>query len=134
MNVTGPDISIPMSKSRKLSILVPAYNEGPTIHRILDRLRTLDLIEEVEKEIVVVNDCSTDNTEERILAYKADHPEFPLAYFKHDRNQGKGAALHTAIAQATGDYLIVQDADLEYYPEEINELLVPVLNDVADVV
>lgn len=124
----------PMSKSRKLSILVPAYNEGPTIHRILDRLRSLQLIEDVEKEIVVVNDCSSDDTEAKVLTYQSDHPELNLSYFKHDRNQGKGAALHTGIQQATGDYLIVQDADLEYDPREINELLVPVLDGVADVV
>jgi glycosyltransferase involved in cell wall biosynthesis len=88
----------------------------------------------VTKEVVVVNDCSTDNTEERILAYQNEYPDFPMVYFKHERNRGKGAALHTGIANASGDYLIVQDADLEYDPNEINELLKPVMDGVADVV
>jgi glycosyltransferase involved in cell wall biosynthesis len=123
-----------MSIPLRLSILVPAYNEAATIHRILDRLRTLQLIDGVTKEVVVVNDCSTDNTEERILAYQNEYPDFPMVYFKHERNRGKGAALHTGIANASGDYLIVQDADLEYDPNEINELLKPVMDGVADVV
>ncbi len=123
-----------MSEPLRLSILVPAYNEGPTIHRILDKLRELRLIEEVGKEVVVINDCSTDNTEERIQAYQKQFPDFPLTYIRHEKNMGKGAALHTGIAGASGDFLIVQDADLEYDPREINELLRPVLDGVADVV
>ncbi len=118
----------------RLSILVPAYNEAATIANILDRLRALRLIREVEKEIVVVNDCSTDATEQRVLDYQSAYPDMQLVYRKHQKNLGKGAALHTAIAESSGDFLIVQDADLEYDPEEINELLVPVLDGVADVV
>lgn len=114
--------------------MVPAYNEGPTIHKILDRLRAVILIEQLQKEVIVVNDCSTDDTEGAILAYQEAHPDFPLQYVKHAENRGKGAALHTGIKQATGAYTVIQDADLEYDPEEFNLLLRPVLRGEADVV
>jgi glycosyltransferase involved in cell wall biosynthesis len=81
-----------------------------------------------------VNDCSKDNTEEAILNYKAANPDMNIQYFKHEVNKGKGAALHTGIAKATGDYTVIQDADLEYDPEEFNDLIKPVLRGSADVV
>jgi glycosyltransferase involved in cell wall biosynthesis len=118
----------------KLSILIPAYNEGATIHLILDKVRDVKLIGNVEKEVIIVNDCSKDNTEEAILSYIEKAPELSITYYKHDVNRGKGAAIHTAIAKATGDMCIVQDADLEYDPEEFNILLKPMLNGFADVV
>lgn len=117
-----------------LSIVIPAYNEGATIHRILDRLRAVELIGGFRKEVIIVNDCSKDNTEEAILAYAATFPELGIQYRKHEVNQGKGAALHTGIREATGDYVIIQDADLEYDPQEYNLLLKPVVNGFADVV
>jgi glycosyltransferase involved in cell wall biosynthesis len=118
----------------KLSILIPAYNEGATIHFILDKVKDVQLIGNVEKEVIIVNDCSKDNTEEAILSYIATVPELPITYYKHDVNRGKGAAIHTAISKATGDMCIVQDADLEYDPEEFNILLKPMINGFADVV
>ena len=118
----------------KLSILIPAYNEGATIHFILDKVKEVQLIGNVEKEVIIVNDCSKDNTEEAILSYIANAPELPITYYKHNVNRGKGAAIHTAIAKATGDMCIVQDADLEHDPEEFNILLKPMLNGSADVV
>lgn len=118
----------------KLSIVIPAYNEGSTIHKILDKVRDVKLLNEIEKEVILVNDYSTDNTEEAILRYKENNPELPITYYKHEKNKGKGAALHTGISKATGEYLIIQDADLEYDPEEYNILLKPVIDGVADVV
>lgn len=119
---------------RTLSIVIPAYNEGPTIHNILNRIKAVELIGNIQKEVIIVNDCSKDNTEEAILNYKAANPELPISYYKHEVNQGKGAALHTGIEKAKGDYVIIQDADLEYDPQEYNQLLKPVLDGFADVV
>jgi glycosyltransferase involved in cell wall biosynthesis len=123
-----------MSNFTKLSIVIPAYNEGPTIHHILDRIGAVQLVNNIQKELIIVNDCSKDNTEEAILKYKADHPEMNIVYYKHEVNQGKGAALHTGISKATGEFTIIQDADLEYDPEEFNVLIKAVLRGEADVV
>lgn len=119
---------------QKLSIIIPAYNEGRTIHLILNKIKEVNLINNISKEVIIVNDCSRDNTEEAILKYISENQEFNVQYFKHERNKGKGAALHTGIAKATGEYLIIQDADLEYDPQEYNILLQPVIQGVADVV
>ena len=118
----------------KLSIIIPAYNEGKTIHRILDKVKAVQLLEEIEKEIILVNDFSTDNTEQAILDYSAANPSLNIQYRKHVKNKGKGAALHTGIREATGDFIVIQDADLEYDPNEYNILLKPVLDGFADVV
>jgi glycosyltransferase involved in cell wall biosynthesis len=117
-----------------LSIVIPAYNEGATIHRILDKVRAVVLLNDIGKEIIIVNDASKDNTEEAILAYAQSFPELGIRYVCHEVNQGKGAALHTGIKTATGDFVIIQDADLEYDPQEYNILLQPVLSGFADVV
>lgn len=119
---------------KTLSIVIPAYNEGPTIHHILDKIKAVTLLENLQKEVIIVNDCSRDNTEEAILAYKAGNPDLPITYYKHEVNKGKGAALHTGIEKATGDWVIIQDADLEYDPQEYNILLKPILDGFADVV
>ncbi|MGN6567614.1 MAG: glycosyltransferase family 2 protein [Flavipsychrobacter sp.] len=118
----------------KLSIVIPAYNEGPTIHHILNKVKAVKLVNDIEKEVIIVNDCSKDDTEASIMAYQAANPDLPITYYKHEVNQGKGAALHTGIRNATGDYVIIQDADLEYDPEEYNLLLKPILDGFADVV
>ncbi|WP_420147728.1 glycosyltransferase family 2 protein [Spirosoma sp.] len=118
----------------KLSIIVPAYNEGKTIERILKKLVEIQLPAQVDREIIVVNDCSKDNTESVVSGFIRSNPSIEIQYVAHAVNQGKGAALHTGIQKASGDYLIVQDADLEYDPEEFNILLKPVLDGFADVV
>jgi glycosyltransferase involved in cell wall biosynthesis len=122
-----------MVSFKKISIIIPAYNEGNTIHFILDKIAEVQLVNDIEKEIIIVNDCSTDHTEAAILNY-IKTTNLTIDYFKHSFNQGKGAALHTGISKATGEYLIIQDADLEYDPNEFNDMIRPVLNGHADVV
>ena len=121
-------------KINKLSIVIPAYNEGPTIHLILDKIREVEMVGGIRKEIIIVNDCSTDNTKEAVHNYIQNNTDLNVVYYEHEVNQGKGAALHTGIKKATGEYLIIQDADLEYDPREYNELLEPILLGMADVV
>lgn len=119
---------------QKLSIVIPAYNEERTIHLILDKIKAVQLINGIEKELIITNDCSKDDTEGAIRRYMAANPELNIQYSAHEVNKGKGAALHTGIKNATGDYVIIQDADLEYDPQEYNILLKPLLDGFADVV
>lgn len=119
---------------KKLSIVIPAYNEERTIHLILDRIKAVELIGDMTKEIIITNDCSSDDTEGAIQRYIKTNPALNIQYLKHEQNQGKGAALHTGIRYASGDYVIIQDADLEYDPQEYNILLQPILDGFADVV
>lgn len=125
--VLPPDPS--MSQSKKISILVPAYNEEKTIGRVLDRLLELPF---AQKEILVVDDGSRDRTADVVESIAEKQPEVKL--FRQPSNQGKTAAIARAISLATGDVLIVQDADLEYDPREIPDVIAPILEDVADVV
>jgi glycosyltransferase involved in cell wall biosynthesis len=120
--------------TKTLSLIIPAYNEGRTIHLILDKIQTAVLPENIQLEVIITNDCSKDDTEDAILKYMAANPQLPIVYQKHEVNRGKGAALHTGIARATGDYVLIQDADLEYDPREYPILLKPILEGNADVV
>ncbi|MBS1646407.1 MAG: glycosyltransferase family 2 protein [Bacteroidetes bacterium] len=118
--------------TQTLSIIIPAYNEERTIHKILEKVAAVQLIGGVQKEVIIVNDCSKDDTKGAVQKFISAHPDFK--YVEHPVNQGKGAAIHTGIKEAAGHFVIVQDADLEYDPAEYNILLKPVLDGFADVV
>ncbi|HEY5530420.1 MAG TPA: glycosyltransferase family 2 protein [Candidatus Anoxymicrobiaceae bacterium] len=113
----------------KLSVIMPVYNERNTIQEILRRVRTVD-IGEIVKEIIVVDDGSTDGTPD-ILKLEEDST---VKVLKHKVNQGKGAAIRTGLGAATGDFIIIQDADLEYDPDDYRTLLAPILKKKAEVV
>ncbi len=117
-----------------LSIIIPAYNEEKTISVILDKIISVQLIDNIQKEIIIVDDKSTDKTCDIINEYINKNDNLNIKFYSHKNNLGKGAALKTGIENATGDFLIVQDADLEYDPNEYNILLKPIIDGYADVV
>ena len=128
----------------KLSIIIPVFNEEKTISEILKRINEIK-ISGVEKEIIVVNDGSSDGTGKAISRLRQDFHrrqgyggqvggQANLKFLKHEKNMGKGAAVRTGIKNATGDYIIIQDADLEYNPKDIEKLVKPVLEGVSQVV
>ena len=117
-----------------LSIVIPVYNEEATVHLILDKVLAVSLTGGIKKELIIINDCSTDNSEQIIKDYISQHSNQGIKFYSHEKNKGKGACLHTGIKEATGEYLIIQDADLEYDPNEYNMLLEPILAGSADVV
>jgi glycosyltransferase involved in cell wall biosynthesis len=134
---TGNSPGTSPANIKRLSIIIPSYNEEKTIALILDRINEVKLIRNIEKEVIIVNDCSNDNTEQIIQTYLSNNTQVTIQYFKylkHEKNLGKGAAIQTGIAEATGEYLLIQDADLEYDPGEYNILIKPIVLASADVV
>ena len=119
---------------RKLSVVIPAYNEASTIVKLLNKVVSVDFVYDISLEILVVDDASTDDTGNEVNLFKEEHPEKCLVYLQQQVNQGKGAAIREGIKMATGDLVVIQDADLEYDPREYNDLLKPFMEDVADVV
>ena len=117
-----------------LSIVIPVYNEEKTILEVLEKLKTIRLIDGIKKEFVIVNDCSIDNSEKLILDFKDENEKIQIRYLKNEINRGKGYSLNKGFKNVTGDFVVVQDADLEYDPQEFNRLLKPMLNGFADVV
>ena len=123
-----------INEVHKLSIIIPVYNEENTILEILNKVCNVGLSGNISKEILIINDCSTDGTGRMVEDFLIANPNLDVKYFKHDSNQGKGAAIQTGIRHASGDYLIIQDADLEYDPDEYNILFEPVKKSSAEVV
>jgi len=115
----------------KLSVIIPAYNEERTIEELIKRVGAVLLSNNIEKEIIVVDDGSIDNTLNILENLKN---QYKLVLVKHQKNQGKGAAIRTGILKATGDFVVIQDADLEYDPNDYNKLLVPFFENKAEVV
>ena len=119
---------------KTLSIVIPAFNEENTILDIINKVQSVKLHGGIQKELIIVNDCSTDLTEDYVNEFIKKNPKVTIAYHKHEKNKGKGAALTTGFSMATGNFVVVQDADLEYDPNEYNDLLKPILDGYADVV
>ena len=113
---------------KKLSILIPAYNESKTIIGILEKIIRVDLPESIKKEIIIIDDCSTDHTDEKVAQVMKSHSEMYIKYIRLKENRGKGYAVRTGITNATGEIIIVQDADLEYDPNDYSILLQPILS------
>lgn len=108
---------------KTLSILIPAYNEQATIFQILEKIHAVVMPFGMDKELIVVDDASQDNTKGEVEAFRQKYPDVALQYTCHDKNHGKGYAIRTAISRATGDVMVVQDADLEYDPADFIPLL-----------
>jgi glycosyltransferase involved in cell wall biosynthesis len=118
----------------KLSILIPTYNEAATIQKVLGKVCSIRLLGDLQKDIIVIDDGSSDPTPDLIREFISRNPEANIVFDALDTNEGKGSALRKGIGLASGDVLVIQDADLEYDPEEYNLLLKPILEDYADVV
>lgn len=118
----------------KLSILIPVYNEEDSILNILNELKKVNLINDIKKQIILIDDCSLDNSKNIIDNFILNNNDLDILVESHTKNKGKGAAIQTGIKIASGDIIVIQDADLEYDPKEFNLLINPIINGKADVV
>lgn len=118
----------------KLSILIPVYNEENTLLKLLTQVKNVELINNIQKEFIIVDDGSKDNSIAIVKEFISDNPDLDVKFYPLEKNVGKGGAIHEAISHASGEYLIIQDADLEYDPNEYNKLLQPILREEADIV
>ncbi len=123
-----------MKNTFLLSVVIPVYNEAQTLEAILEKVCQVDLVQGGELEIIIVDDASTDQSVEIAKTFMSNAEEVSIHLHRQGENQGKGAALHKGFELASGDYVIIQDADLEYDPDEYNLLLKPMLVGQADVV
>jgi glycosyltransferase involved in cell wall biosynthesis len=123
-----------MLSNKRLSIIIPVYNEETTIKDILKIVSGTELNYNWSKEIIVIDDKSTDCSWDSIIEFKQQNPSVNLKVIQHSYNKGKGAAIRSGMVKATGDYIIIQDADLEYNPREYNKLLLPIYENKADIV
>jgi glycosyltransferase involved in cell wall biosynthesis len=121
-------------KMKTLSIIIPVFNECKTIVLLLDKIIGVKLQGNISKDIIIINDGSSDETNDIIIKYISENKFLNIRLISHDTNKGKGASIYTGIKLAIGEFLIIQDADLEYDPEEYNILLNPILQGKADVV
>ena len=119
---------------KTLSIIIPVYNEQETISRLLSKITSLILINNIKKQIIIIDDCSTDASKKEIKLFIEHHPKYNIIYHRHEKNQGKGGSIISGLKYVIGEYLIIQDADLELNPEEINLLLAPVVEKKATVI
>ena len=117
-----------------LSILIPCYNEERTIIPLLKNILSVQLIDNTRKEIIIVDDASTDQTNILLTEYINKNMHLPVQLYKYEKNRGKGACVQMAVSKAKGNIMVIQDADLEYSPEEYNRLLMPIIQGHADVV
>ena len=121
-------------KFNKLSIIIPVYNEEDYIALVLDKIKHLKLNSRLSKELLIIDDCSTDSTEERIKSFIYYNKSLIIKYYKHNKNKGKGACIRNGIANSSGEIILIQDADLEYDPKEYDNLTEPIIDGYADVV
>ena len=117
-----------------LSLIIPCYNEEASIQTVLEKICHISIHRGLEKEMIIVDDGSTDKTFQVISQFAVQYPQFHIRILQHEKNRGKGACVRTAIPETSGDIILIQDADLEYNPADYDKLIEPIIEGHADVV